>query len=186
MSRDSNGTTGLAPRFDQEAYEKQHAALIEVMGGVSLTLGSIDERLRETDKRNQELLNAVAPVEIPPQSGTVTAAGVLNIASAELLGPRAGYCWDVRRITVSGLASTSEIVNIYRVSSTDSSAAVANNLIATITGKAGTFAPGLGALWLRAQQSIMVAGTGLTNAEVVVATFDCVQVADKWVGAYLL
>lgn len=165
---------------------------LQVMAGIAASLDSLNKRAQRDEDERNEILQAIFPIEVPPQSKAV-ASNAVNIANAELLGPRSGWCWDVRRITVSGLASASESVNIYRVSSTDSSAAVNANLLTTLAGPNATYAPGLGAAWLRAGQSIMIAGgtalsggTSLTNGETVTVNADAVQVAARWVGAYLL
>lgn len=187
--------TGLAPRLGADAYEAPGqpqddgtaARLLGFMADISVSLGSMSKRMDDTEKRNRELLNAVFPLEVPAQSGIVTAGSQVTIASAELLGPREGYCWDVRRITVTGLASSSEIVGIYRVESPTSASAVGYNLLTTVTGPTGVYNPGLGACWLRAGQTILVANIGnLTVGEVVVVNADAVAVQAKWVGAYLL
>ncbi len=173
--------------------ETESGLQLGVLVQIQASLESLDERQRVERNERSALLQAIYPIEIPPQSKAV-ASNAVNIASAEELGPRAGWVWDVRRVTIGGLASSSESVNIYRVSSTDSSAAAPMNLITTVAGPTATFSPGLGALWLRAGQSIMVAGgtalgnggTSLTNGELVTVTADAVQIDARWVGAYLL
>ena len=149
-------------------------------------LGGIHAELKQQRDERLKLLGAIFDVDIPAQSGTVTAAGALTIANTELLGPKSGWYWDVRRVSVSGLNSSTEIVSIYKGSIGTSTEQLGNNFVATITGKAGTFGPGLAGMWLRPNQSINIGGSGLTAGEIVIATYEAVAIKAEYAAAYLL
>lgn len=173
--------TAVLPDQDTETSK----SILDVLGSIEFRLGTQLEESRKDRKQRTELLNAIYPVFIPAQTTTAT-GGVALLASAEVLGPRSGNVWDVRRVSIWGLASTSETINLYRVSSPVAASAVGQNYIATITGPAGTYSPGLGALLLRPNESIMAYNTGLTSTDVITMTADGINVAQPWLGAYLL
>lgn len=179
---------GLAPRLEEaaEPQDDQAGAVLRVLADISLTLGLLKEQAQRAERRQLALLNAVFPVSVPSQVDQVTSGGALVVADPERLGPRNGFCWDVRRVTVAGLASSSESVTLYRGSTGSSADFVRQNTITTLTGPTGTFSPGLGALWLRAGESIVIQGTSLTANENVYTIVDAIAVAEPWVGAYLL
>jgi hypothetical protein len=159
---------------------------LEIFASMGLQLGSILKRMEADASRRADLMNAIYAVEIPGQIDQVTAGGALVVASPELLGPRSGWFWDVRRVTVSGLASSTETVTIYRGSTGSSSDFTRQNTITTLSGPTGTYGPGLGALLLRAGQSIVIQGTGLTASENVYTSADAIAVRADYIGAYLL
>jgi hypothetical protein len=162
------------------------AAGLDLMATFGVSLSAIAGQLAKADRDRSELLNAIYPVEIPAQQVKVTGGGVLSVSSAELMGPRSGWYWDVRRVTVTGLASSSEIVTLYRGSSGSSADAQVQNVVTTLTGPTGTYGAGLGAFMLRAGQSIIVGGSSLTASELVTVTADAIAVAAPYIGAYLL
>ena len=159
---------------------------VEFLASIDASLGEMTRQMADQADRYWNLNQFIYPIEIPAQQGKVTGGGALTIASPELLGPRSGWFWDVRRISVSGLASSSEIVNIYRGSTGSAVDAVANSYLSSITGPEGAYAPGLGAAMLRANQSIVVTGSSLTASELVTVTYDAIAVHADYLGAYLL
>lgn len=154
---------------------------------LSVQVGGLSKEMRKQRDERYALLQAIYPAAIPPRSVQVGASGALTIADAQQLGPVTGMLWDVRRISVFGLASSSESVDIYKVSGAASSqGVVAQNYVATITGPRGAYSPGLGAFMLRHHESIVVSGTGLTNNEWVTVSADAINITEAWLGAYLL
>lgn len=162
------------------------SAAVEFLASLDVNLGRLCDQMDAQTRRYWDLNDFIYPIEIPAMQVAVPGSGTLTIASPELLGPRSGWFWDVRRISVSGLKSSSESVNVYRGSTGSAVDVVANAYLASITGPEGAYAPGLGAAMLRANQSIVVAGTGLTSAELVTVTYDAIAVASEYLGAYLL
>src|SRR5215472_10564173 len=130
------GADLLAAQGSPNGDSSGWANLLSFAVELKAQLGSIQAELREHREERLRLLGAIYDVDIPAQSGTVTAAGALTIANTELLGPRSGWFWDVRRVSVSGLASSSEIVSIYKGSIGTSTEQLGSNFVATITGKA--------------------------------------------------
>lgn len=159
---------------------------VEFLASIDAGINRLADQIAAQKANPADLNEYIYPVEIPAQQVKVTAGGALTIASAELLGPRSGFYWDVRRVTITGLASSSENVTVYRGSTGTASDQVANNTISFGAGPTFTYAPGLGACLLRAGQSIVIGGSGLTASELVTATFDAIAVAAPYLGAYLL
>lgn len=171
--------------------EPEQGSLLDLLAQVHLSVNRLGDHLEWEDRRRRELAQHVYPLDIPPQFGTVTAGGVLAIANAELLGPRTGEFWDIRRITVAGLASSSEIATIYKGSTgavTNGVAvdAVNNNAVAQVTGKVGTYGPGKSACILRAGQFISVGGSSLTASEIVWLVMEGTRIAAPCIGEFLL
>ena len=145
--------------------------------------------LRTQREERARLNEAIIPITIPTQQATVASGGV-TIASAELLGPRTGIVWDVRRVTVIGLAAN-DVVTLYRVSTPTSASAVPSNEITQITNqttnaKDGVYSPGLGACLVRAGQSLMIFAASGLAATTVAVSWDAISVETPWLGAYLL
>ena len=174
----------------QTPVEPGSGVTLRLAADVEASLGTVAAELQRQRRDRDELNQAIYPVEIPVKSGIVPASGTLTIADPELLGPENGIVWDVRRVTVVGLA-TNEVVNLYRGSIGSSADAVANNKITQITNqgtnaKDGIYSPGLGACLLRGNQVLTIQGTGLTSTEVITVTWDAISIPEKWLGAYLL
>ena len=172
------------------ATQDEPGLTLRLAADVEASLGTIGTELQRQRRDRDELNQAIYPVEIPPATGTVPASGTLTIANPELFGPENGIVWDVRRVTVVGLAAN-EVVNLYRGATGTSNDAQPNNKIAQITNqttnaKDGTYSPGLGACLLRGNQVLTIQGTGLTNGEIITVTWDAISVPAKWLGAYLL
>lgn len=162
-----------------------------VMLGLQASIDTQNGLLAKQLDQQQQLNQQVYAVEIPPQTVQTTESGTLLIASAELLGPRTGECWDVRRVSISGLAGNTESVPVYRVSSPTAASAVGNNALVTMTppassGSIATWSPGLGGCWLRAGQSLMIYQVSLTGSEWVTLTADAIRVPASLEGMYLL
>jgi len=165
--------------------------LFEIYANLCLKLDRIGDSLAQSQRSRDSLFGAVYPLDVPAQQGKVTAGGALVIASPELLGPRTGVYWDIRRVTVAGLASNSETVTLYKGSTGSSSDQVAQNAIAPIqptvtTGTVGVYSPGLGGCLLRAGEKMSIGGAGLTASELITVSWSGVSIDAPWIGAYLL
>lgn len=77
---------------------------IEFSAQLSASLTSLAAEIRGQREDRHRLLDAITPIGIPAQQGTVT-SGAVSIASPELWGPRRGKAWFVQRLTADGLAS---------------------------------------------------------------------------------
>jgi len=172
---------------------------LDLMAKLEVHFGKLAEH-EDGKARERGMLNQViSPLPIPPGVATATAAGALLIASAELFGPRVGWVWDVRRVTVSGTQgsiATSDVTYLYKVSTPTQASAVGNNLVNTFippsTGnQPPTYQPGLGACLVLPGQSLMISsqlnGTGtVTGSEQFIVNWDGIQIQQDWLGAYLL
>lgn len=164
---------------------------LDVRADLSASLHVIGAEMTRQRNDRERLAQVLYPVTIPSQFFKVAVAGTLVIANAELLGPRTGLVWDVRRVAVYGFQSTSEAVILYRGSTGSSSDAQPENVIATLTPASsavtvGVYSPGLGACLVRGNQSLSLGGSGLTSGQTYTVTWDAINVPDEWVGAYLL
>ena len=172
---------------DQSAIQP----VLDILAEIRLELGKANRR-EDGKARERVMLNQyIYPIVIPAGSAAASASGALVIANPELFGPRTGVYWDVTRINVAGLASTSEAVTIYKGSTGSSSDFQRVNTVTQITAQSsaalyGTFVPRTGACLLRAGESLSVQGTGLTANEVITVSWDAISIAAEWLGAYLL
>lgn len=135
----------------------------------------------------EELAEAAFPLSIPAQGGQVSSGGLV-IAQYDLLGPKLGWVWDVRRISLFGLTAATDSVSLWKVTVGAVVGAQAQAFVCKLTGP-GAFQPfGLGQCMLRANESLMITGTGLTtaNGAEVIMSGDGICVAAKWVALYLL
>ena len=176
--------------LDWDDGSSQSGLNLEIAARISASLDGMTGELRSQREERARLNEAIYPVTIPAQQGTVS-GGAVTIGSAELCGPRTGVVWDVRRVTVIGLAA-SDVVTLYRVS-TGSSALGAQtvNEITQITNqttnaKDGIYSPGLGACLVRAGQSLLIAAASGLTAATITVTWDAISVETPWLGAYLL
>ncbi len=157
--------------------------LAGIVAQLGIEIGGLRTEMRKQHDERYKVGQEVYPIEIPAGFGTVTAGGVLSITSPELFGPRTGKVWEVTRVTVAGLASTSESVTLYRHVSTSFAR---QNTVTSITGPVGTYAPRSAGLILRAGYSLAIQGTGLTASENVYVSWDAVEISEPWLGLYLL
>src|SRR5215469_18284739 len=106
----------LAPGTDASGLDLRGMFdnLTGLMAQLSLSIGGVSERMDKESRERYQLTQNIYPVSIPAQSVQVPASGILTISSAELLSPRTSNVWDVRRISIFGLASTSESVDVYK------------------------------------------------------------------------
>lgn len=77
--------------------------------GFSFSLGKLSDSVDQLGKlmyaryrRENELQDAVRFIKAPAQIGTISAAGALTL---DLDGPKTGYQWTVRRVSVSDAVS---------------------------------------------------------------------------------
>jgi hypothetical protein len=164
---------------------------LELMARLSAAIEGFNERSDKAERERYQIGQSIYPIPIPAGSGVVTGGGTLTIASPELFGPRTGKAWDVRRITVSGLKSNSETITLYKGSTGTAADAVGFNAVfdfspPSTTPAKVTYTPGLGAVLLRQNTSLSLTGASLTAAEVITVSWDAIEVAEEWLGAYLL
>jgi hypothetical protein len=82
-----------------------------------LTQGELAEALGQADQIQLARLNAIKHMRIPQLLTGKAAAGALALgeSSGQVVGPRSGYIWSVRRLVVAGLTSgaTPDVVNLF-------------------------------------------------------------------------
>jgi hypothetical protein len=161
---------------------------LELLAQIRLSLSGQEDRAKRDEYEKQRLLQSVYRVEIPPQGGNATAAGVISLGQSDATGPRTGKVWDVRRVTVTGTGSAStEVVSLYRAAGPYSSYAVGANLLTTFSGlNPAPWSPGKGGGLLRAGEILFLYGTGLTGSETIQFNGDAIEMNAGYEGAYLL
>lgn len=156
-----------APGADEIA-RRMGGAQAAVGGSLEVVLGRVarhlDRQAREHDEMIQ-LLNVV------PIAGILTATGTLD--NPDMLGPKDGYWWDLRRLTLSGFSAGT--VALYRNSA--NGAQLANW---TQTGEWTWSA----AQWLRPRDRMIFVATGITGA--VIVDGDAVEVSTRMLPQYVL
>ena len=126
---------------------------VTAAAGASLevTLGRIADRMDREDRRQRRLDQLLHP---EPITGVIPlSAGAGTLDQPDMYGPRDGYWWDVRRITVDGF--TAGTVAVYR-----------NNVntakIANFT-QAGEWTWS-GQMMLRMRERLLFVATGITGS----------------------
>lgn len=169
--------TGLAPRLGADAYElgdqPADPKWWEAAVKISASLGQATEELRVQNKRYQELANAIRVIAHIPLPLITASNTPLN--QPELMGPRTGYAWEVRRITAATF--TGGTVNIYIDG-------VADSNIVLPFAQAGTTFLGGGQLIIQDGHWLIAQGSTLTGN--VSISLGVIEIAQPWLGAYLL
>lgn len=158
-----------------------------IAGGASLevVLGKIFGHMQRQERDSRDLDRAVQTINIPAVQFPLSGDAVTNPPATMLLGPEDGYAWDLRRITVQGLTAA-QVVSLFKEVNNPRSGNPQNFLwtfSAPGTSPGPTWNPG-GGLVLRAQEQLLLTGTGLTAAPVL--SGEGTQVAMPWLSRYLL
>lgn len=83
---------------------------IQVLAGLSANVGSLASQIWAERDDKQRLAQAIHHFTVPPQAVAITSnAGTLD--QPNLLGPRTGKFWDIRRIAATGF--TAGTVTVY-------------------------------------------------------------------------
>jgi hypothetical protein len=146
----------------------------DVMAAIAVTLGSLDRHMGTiaagAGRRRRPTLpyEAVHPLPLP----AVSLGGAGTADPTSLIGPRTGWAWDIRRLTVVFGAGTTQ-VSIY-------STAVDNSTLIAQLSASGIFS-GNNEIMLHGERLVVVsAGGGFTmNGRVV-------EIAMPWLAEYLL
>jgi hypothetical protein len=151
--------------------------------GLHIALGNLVNEMTAERQRKERLALDVTYVSAP---GVSYAA--LPGATADW-GPKRGWAWAIQRITVSGLAATTDFATVFRGNST--AAAVPENALFTFQiatlGAVAPWTPGRTGLILRARESLVFGGTftGSATAPLVISV-DAVQLAEAKLPYFLL
>jgi hypothetical protein len=123
-------------------------ATLDVLAGLSLSLGKVADQLAKQANRQEQFIQALHLIEVPvPQ---ITAASG-TVDQPELLGPKTGKVWDVKRITAATF--TAGTVSLY------SGGVQTDQQLMYVFSQSGTLWFGSNQLMLQAGQRLMFAAS---------------------------
>jgi hypothetical protein len=153
---------------------------LDVAAQLCVSLDSLAAEMQRTRRSRENLAADVAFIETPPITFTAVPA------AASGWGPNTGYSWAVQRITVSGFGATTDYLNVYR--GTNVAQAAGNNGLFTfqeaVAGGMATWHPGRTGLLLKAEESLVFAGT--FTGTTAFANVDVIQLTDAQLPYFLL
>jgi hypothetical protein len=131
---------------------------------VAVQLGRVADLMQAQWDRRQKLLQQLNQVPIvAPQISLTAGAGTLQLA--DLLGPRTGYHWSVRRLSLNGY--TAGTVTVYKNAS--------GGEILLPTSAAGTYTFGRGEMLLEPSDQMVFVAAGITGYVQVGGAADCFE-----------
>jgi len=137
-----------------------------------LDLLNKDELAAELDKASnweRQAAFGLKHMALPNMSGTVSGAAVTIGGSQPdqpIVGPKAGWVWKVERVSVYGIAGTTDYLELYKGDP------VAGLYVTSIGS--GAYHPGKG-LILKAGDYLSLQGSGLTSTGTLVVTGEVTQ-----------
>lgn len=148
---------------------------IELLASLDVNLGRVADQLAYQRDRHESLNQSVKTIPniVAPQLVPVSSAGTID--AADILGPKTGQCWDVKRMTAATFAAGT--VTVYRDAQADQ-----NELY--VFSQAGSAFFGSLQVTLEAGERLIVVGAGLTGN--VTFSFGVIEVAAPWWPAYVL
>ena len=151
----------------------EHGGLVLELGAdIKAQVGRVADQLDRQARRQQQLQQAIQHIDNIPVPQITTTSGDADYP--ELLGPRTGFAWDVRRITVATF--TAGAVNVYVNGQTDSD-------LRLVFPQAGTYTLN-GHLILEAGHRLIFSAMGITGNATPSIAVD--QIGAAWLPAYLL
>ena len=153
---------------------------IDLSAQISASINGLTTELRRDRLRKENLAADCSYIETPPiyfNAVPYAAAG---------WGPNTGFSWAIQRVTVAGLGATTDFLTVYR--GTAAAAAAGNNALYTlqeaVAGGVATWHPGRTGLILKADESLVFAGT-FTGTTCFV-NIDAIQLTDANLPYFLL
>jgi hypothetical protein len=146
---------------------------LQIAASLQASLDSIDERLRVQNARQNALAQAIRVISHIPIGQISSTNGTLN--QPELAGPKSGWAWEVRRVTVNTF--TAGTVQCYIQGNAP------QNLVLPFA-QSGVNYPGSGNLILQNGDWLVFAATTITgNADI---SLGVIEIDQRWLAAYLL
>lgn len=81
-------------------------AVLRVMAGLAAGLGGLTAEMRAKRRADAEMWAHIHPVPINPISSGALSGGAFLLQDTDRWGPRAGFAWELRRMSAAGLTST--------------------------------------------------------------------------------
>lgn len=147
---------------------------LQILAGLSASINGLSDQMRRQQDEREQLTQNIRYISNIPY-GQITTTGVAY-DQPDRMGPRRGFAWDVRRITTTTFSAGT--INWY----VD---AVADNNIVMVFTTAGVSLLGSGQIVIQDGQRLIAQATGSLTGNVSLS-IGVVEVAQQWLGAYLL
>lgn len=147
---------------------------LEIMAGLSASLGQIQQDVTYLRGRHGGLCQSIRYIS-HITAPTANASGIIK--ADDVLGPKTGQCWDIKRITAANFSGGT--VSVYL----DSHQAPQNQLVAF--SQAGTYLFGKAQLLLGAGDQLVVNCASATGGTVFVS-IGVIQIGAPWLADYLI
>jgi hypothetical protein len=129
-----------------------------VFAAIGASLGRVASMMEDRELKRKRLFESMHQVPIGPQIITIT-AGAGNLDQVEAFGPKAGFMWSIRRLTVSGYSAGAVIG--YKNGTVTGGALVGGEPVAPFAA-AGVLTFGRGDLLLDQNDILIFSATGIT------------------------
>lgn len=155
----------------EEITQRLAGAKANAAATLEVSLGRVAAALEKQERRNERLYQLL---HLAPITGAmILAGGAGTLDQADRYGPKDGYLWDLRRVTVSGF--TAGTVTMYR---NDTNGA---QLAQWTTPGEWTWST---AQWLKMRDRLIWVATGITGT--VVIDGEAIEVSNQVLPEYLL
>jgi hypothetical protein len=146
---------------------------LEVFAGMSASLGQLVAEAAWQREYKRNLIQEIHPFSVPAQGITLT-AGAGTLDQPNLLGPRTGRAWDVRRMSVTGF--TAGTVTVCQTQ--------ANADVLAVFSSAGVLLNGKAQLLVNAGDRMIFVASGITGS--VTVSIAGIDISATLLGDYLL
>ena len=150
---------------------------LDVWAKVGVHLESLTAEMRQQRQQREQLYQDIRFIPVLPVQAAFTQLPLAFPVTVKL-----GFTWAVQRLTVSGFASATDTLSIYRGSSPADAAP--NNLVNVLSESLYTWHPGRTGLLLKPNQTIVLGGG--TSGSTYTVNLDVIQVADTQLPYFLL
>ena len=129
-----------------------------VFAAIGASLGKVAAMMEDRELKRRRLFEGMHQVPIGPQLIPIT-TGAGNLNLIEMFGPKAGFMWSVRRLTMSGYSAGTVIA--YKNGTITGGVLLGGEPVAPFPA-AGVLTFGRGELLLDQQDVLLFAATGIT------------------------
>jgi hypothetical protein len=146
---------------------------IEIMAGLSASIGNLAGQLEIDRESRRKLAQAIHPFTIPPQPIAVS-GGAGSLDQPNILGPRTGKYWDLRRISCTGFSAGT--VTVYLSQS--------GAEMVGVFSAAGVLTLGKAHILLGGNDRLYFSAASITGTPVV--SIAGLEIDATWIGEYLI
>lgn len=145
---------------------------VDLGAQLAASLGTVAAGLARQERQRQDMSQCIRQVPLaPPQAN---AAGVIDLPQA--LAVPTGYCWGIRRLTLSGFTAGTAVIYIDGLPGTTAGEPIP-------FAQAGTFTFGRGELLLHPGSRLVVQAAGVTGYVQLNGAADCFE---QWYLPYYI